>query len=128
MNASFRMRLGIHVYGLAAIATGVVDLVWRNFDPAEEPLQAFGTPFHGHRIFACVVAAILVIAGFAILRRSSARAGAIALAFVYLTFSIFSLPRLYTAPHFLGQHVAIYLGVLRSPHDGGALDIRALHD
>lgn len=107
-----RTKLGIYVYGVAAIATGVMDLVFRNFDPAEEPLQAFGTPFDGHRIFACVVGTILVVGGFAVLRASSVRAGAIALAAVYLLFAVFWAPRLYWAPHILGQRVGVYLGIL----------------
>lgn len=106
------MRPGIVLYGLAAIATGLVDLAFRNFDPAEEPIQSFGTPFAGHEIFACIVGAVLLAGGFAMLRSASVRSGAIALACVYLLFTIFWLPRLYWAPHILGQRFGVYVGIL----------------
>jgi uncharacterized membrane protein YphA (DoxX/SURF4 family) len=98
--------------GLSAIATGIVNLVFGNFDPAEEPIQAFGDHIPGQVPFAYVVAVVLILAGAAILSRRAARIGAAALIVVYAIFTVFWLPRFYWAPHILGQHFSVYLGVL----------------
>jgi hypothetical protein len=34
------MKLGVYVFGIASIASGVLDLVWGEFEPAHQPLQA----------------------------------------------------------------------------------------
>jgi uncharacterized membrane protein YphA (DoxX/SURF4 family) len=106
------MRLGVYVYGVAAIATGIIDIVWRGFESAHEPIQAFGDNVPGREIFAYVVAFLLIAGGAAVLRRQSARFGSIALAIVYTIFAIFWLPRFYTAPRVLGLHAGILIGVL----------------
>jgi hypothetical protein len=106
------VKFGVYVYGLGAIATGIVDLVWGAFDPAEQPIQAFGDHVPGAHFFAYVVGLALIAGGFCVLNRRTARIGAPILAVVYAVFAIFYLPRFYTAPHILGQHVAAYLSVL----------------
>ncbi len=106
------MRLGICVYGVASAAAGILDLIWGEFDPAEQPIQAFGDHIPGVRILAYLAAICLIAGGAAILWRRTARTGAVALAVIYAIFGVFSFPRFYTAPHYLGYHVGIYLGVL----------------
>jgi uncharacterized membrane protein YphA (DoxX/SURF4 family) len=106
------MRLGIYVYGLAAIATGIMDIVWRGFDPAEEPIQAFGDNVPGRGIFAYAVAVLLIAGGAAVLRRRTGRLGCAALMIAYTIFAIFWLPRFYTATHVLGLHAGVVIGVL----------------
>jgi len=54
----------------------------------------------------------MIAGGAAILWRRTARAGAAALAVIYFIFAVFWLPRFYTAPHFLGFRIPVYLGVL----------------
>lgn len=106
------MRLAIWLYGLASIATGAMDLTWGSFDPAEEPIQAFGDHVPGQRPFAYLVAVLLVVGGAAILQKRSRRFGAILLAVAYAIFTIFWVPRLINAPAILGYHPAVYIGVL----------------
>jgi uncharacterized membrane protein YphA (DoxX/SURF4 family) len=106
------VKLGVIVYGLGSIAAGILDLIWGGFDPAEQPIQAFGDHIPGVRILAYIAAVWLIAGGAAILWRRSARAGAVVLAVMYAIFGVFSFPRFYTAPHYLGHHVGIYLGVL----------------
>lgn len=44
--------------------------------------------------------------------RTSLRFGAAALTVLYGIFVLFPLPRLYTAPHYLGHRIPVYIGVL----------------
>jgi hypothetical protein len=108
------MRSGIYVYGLASIAAGILDLIWGEFEPAHQPLQAWGDHIPGVTIFAYIAAIWLIAGGAAILWRRSARFGAAALAILYGIFIVFPLPRFYTAPRFLGYGVSVYIGVLGS--------------
>jgi uncharacterized membrane protein len=106
------MRFGVIVYALATIATGAVDLAWGAFASGYEPIQAFGDNIPGRQGMAYVAGALLVLAGGAILWKRTARAGAIVLCILYTIFTIFWTPRLYTAPHILGQNPAVYISIL----------------
>ncbi len=106
------VKLGIVVYALATIATGAIDIAWGAFAAGYEPIQAFGDNIPGRQLMAYVAGICLVIAGVAILWKRTARAGAVALGILYGIFTIFWLPRLYSAPHFLGHYAAVYIGVL----------------
>jgi len=108
------MRLGVHVYGTASVAAGVLDLVWREFEPAHQPIQAWGNHIPGVTALAILAAVWLIAGGVAMQWRRFARTGAAMMAVLYAIFSIFPLPRLYTAPHYLGQHAAVYIGVFSS--------------
>ena len=105
-------RVAVYLYGLAAIATGLTDIAWREFDPAEEPITAFGNNVPGREIWALIVAVALVVGGAALFRRGTARLGATILAVVYSLFAFFGVPRFLTAPHYLGYHVGVFVGVL----------------
>lgn len=106
------MRIGVYVYGIAAVMYGITDLVWGEFDPSDQPFQAWGDHVPGATIFAYIAAIWLVVAGLALLLRASRRLAAASLAVLYAIFVLFPLPRFYTAPHFLGHSAAIYIGVL----------------
>jgi hypothetical protein len=106
------MRVGLYVFGLAALAAGIVDLVWGGLDPAHQPLQAWGDNVPGHRIIGYVLAVLLVAGGASMLYDRSARLGAGILAAVYGIFAFFWLPRFYTAPMVLGYKASVYLSVL----------------
>jgi uncharacterized membrane protein YphA (DoxX/SURF4 family) len=108
----FDMRVGITVYGLASVAAGIMDFIWGDFDSSHQPIQAFGDHIPGREILAYITAVVMIAGGVAILWRRSARAGAAALAVIYFIFALFWLPRLYTAPHFLGFRIPVYIGVL----------------
>lgn len=108
------MRIGVYLYGLGSVAAGITNLVWGEFEPAHQPIQAWGEHIPGITAFAYIAAIWLIAGGAAVLWRSSARFGAAALAIVYCVFALFPLPRLYTAPHFMGYSLAVYIGVLAS--------------
>jgi uncharacterized membrane protein YphA (DoxX/SURF4 family) len=126
------MRASVILYGLASAACGVMDLIWRDFDRAHQPIQALGDQIPGREVLACITGIVMIAGGVAILWRRSARAGAAALAIIYFVFTIFWFPRLYTAPHFLGQRISVYVGVLAGvgmeliAFAGGALVYAAL--
>src|SRR6516164_867903 len=105
-------RVGVYVYGLATAAAGIMDLIWADFDPSHQPIQAFGDHIPGRTIFAYITAFWMIAGGVAILWRRSARAGAAALAVIYLIFAVFWLPRFYTAPLVLGFRIPVLIGVL----------------
>ncbi|MFZ0321215.1 MAG: hypothetical protein WAL56_18975 [Candidatus Sulfotelmatobacter sp.] len=106
------MKIGVYVYGIAAVAYGITDLVWGGFDPSDQPLQAWGDHVPGARIFAYIAAIWLVIAGAALLWRWSRRSAAASLAILYGLFVLFPLPRFYWGPHVHGHRAYVYLGVL----------------
>lgn len=103
--------VGVFIFGVAAIAYGITDLIWGEFDPSDQPLQAWGDHVPGATIFAYIAAIWLVVAGAALLWRRSRRFAA-SLAVLYGIFALFPLPRFYWAPHVHGQHAWVYLGVL----------------
>jgi uncharacterized membrane protein YphA (DoxX/SURF4 family) len=105
-------RVGIYVYGLATVAAGIFDLVWGDFDASHQPIQAFGDHIPGVTILAYITAVWMITGGAAILWRRTAKAGAAALAVIYLVFAAFWLPRFYTAPRVLGFRIPVYVGVV----------------
>jgi uncharacterized membrane protein YphA (DoxX/SURF4 family) len=108
------MRIGVYVFGIASIAAGILDLVWGEFDPAHQPLQAWGDHIPGVTVFAYIAALWLIAGGAAMLWRTSERFGAAALAILYGIFILFPLPRFYTAPHDVGYNAGVYIGVMSS--------------
>ncbi|MFL6604268.1 MAG: DoxX family membrane protein [Steroidobacteraceae bacterium] len=73
--------VGIRIYGLGAIATGLVGLAWGDFALQWEPVAA---SFPGRTALAYLFAGLLVVAGSALnWRRSSAGLGAAALVALY---------------------------------------------
>ena len=105
-------RIGVYVFGLASVAAGIMDLVWGEFEAAHQPIHALSDHIPGVTILAYIAAVWLITGGAAILWRATARAGAAALAIIYFIFGAFLFPRFYTAPHFLGHHPGVYIGVL----------------
>jgi uncharacterized membrane protein YphA (DoxX/SURF4 family) len=104
-------HLGLYVYAFGSFAAGVFDLVWGNFDSAHQPLQAWGDNIPGATIFAYITGMWMVAGAVALLWRRSERAGGAALAAIYFIFALFWLPRFYTAPHYLGFRIPVYIGV-----------------
>jgi uncharacterized membrane protein YphA (DoxX/SURF4 family) len=92
-------NLGSRVYGLGAVALGLVGLVWGDFATVWQPVQA-DVP---HReALAYVAAACLLSAGVAIQRRRSAPAGLLVLAILYCIFALLWLPRVVGYPQIFG--------------------------
>jgi uncharacterized membrane protein len=104
-------HLGLYVYAFGSFAAGVFDLVWGNFDSAHQPLQAWGDNIPGATVFAYITGVWMVAGAVALLWRRSERAGGAALAAIYFIFALFWLPRFYTAPHYLGFRIPVYIGV-----------------
>jgi hypothetical protein len=96
------MKLGVYVLGVAAIAAGIVNLIWGDFEKAHQPIQAWGDNLSGRGLFADIVGVVLVLGGAAIMRRQSRQIGAVLVGFAYFIFAIFWAPRLYTATSILG--------------------------
>jgi hypothetical protein len=106
------MKIGVYVYGIAAVAYGITDLVWGEFDPADQPLQAWGDHIPGGRVFAYIAAIWLVVAGASLLWRRSRGSAAASLTILYGIFVLFPLPRFYWGPHVQGHRAYVYFGVL----------------
>src|SRR4051812_29557576 len=106
-----RRRGGIYLYAAGSIAAGILDLIWRGFEAAHQPIQALGDHIPGRAVLACIAAIWLIGGGAAILSRRLARAGASALAAIYLIFAGFWLPRFYTAVHLMGFKIALIIGL-----------------
>jgi uncharacterized membrane protein len=106
------MKIGVYLYAIAGIAYGITDMVWGEFDPSDQPLQAWGDHIPGARIFAYIAAIWLVLAGAALLWRRSRRSAAASLTILYGIFVLFPLPRFYWGPHVHGHRAYVYFGVL----------------
>jgi uncharacterized membrane protein YphA (DoxX/SURF4 family) len=105
-------RIGISLLGLATIAAGILDLVWGDFDPGHQPIQALGVSVPGRVLFAYLTGIWMLVAGAALLWRRTTRMGIWATAFIYCIFSLFSVPRFYTMPHRYGFHLTLISGVI----------------
>jgi uncharacterized membrane protein len=104
-------HLGVYFYAFGSFAAGVCDLIWGNFDTAHQPLQAWGDNIPGATVFAYITGVWMVAGGVAVFWRRSERIGGALLAAIYFIFALFWLPRFYTAPHYLGIRIPVYIGV-----------------
>lgn len=100
VNRGALSNLGGRVYGLGAIALGLVGLAWGDFATNWQPVQTVGIPNHG--ALAYVAAACLLSAGVAIQWRRSAPAGLLVLAVLYFLFATLWLPRVVGYPQIFG--------------------------
>lgn len=91
-----RNGLGRNVYGLAAVAFGVIALIWP--EPRHWPqLRLMGdTP--GRQVLVYAAAAILIFGGVAIQGQKTARAGAAALGAINLIFALLLVPQVVKEP------------------------------
>jgi uncharacterized membrane protein YphA (DoxX/SURF4 family) len=91
-----RIYLGRHVYGLAAVAFGVITLVWHDFNNWQQ-IRALGNVPH-REILVYVAAAIELFGGIAIQWPRTVRAGAFALGSIYLVFALLWAPHIVATP------------------------------
>ena len=106
------MRVGVWLYGLATIATGILDVVWREFEASHQPIKALGQHIPGEQVLAVIAGIWLVAAGIAILWKPTARIGAAGSAIIYLIFALFWVPRFYALTHQLGLRIGVIVFVL----------------
>src|SRR6202046_3790385 len=106
-----QMKVGIWFYGLGTVLTGILDIVWGDFDASHQPIRAMGMGFPARHILAYVAGVWLVAAGVAILWRRSAKIGAAASALAYLVFAALWLARYYAGIHAYGWRIDVLLGI-----------------
>src|SRR5438552_1272935 len=78
---------GRHVFGVAALALGVITLVWQDYNG-----------WHQARYTINAAGAAQIIGGAAIQFRRTAKTGALVLSAVYLVFALLRVPRIVAAP------------------------------
>ena len=91
-----RVSWGRHVFGLAAVAFGIITLVWHDFNTWQQ-IRALGNVPH-REILVYLAAAIEIFGGMAIQWRRTARAGAIALGAIYFIFALLWVPHIVAEP------------------------------
>jgi uncharacterized membrane protein YphA (DoxX/SURF4 family) len=90
------------VYGLGAIALGIIGLAWGDFATVWQPVQALPFAVPHRTALAYVAAAGLLSAGLAIQWRRSAEVGLLVLTILYLIFALLWLPRVIGFPQLFG--------------------------
>jgi uncharacterized membrane protein YphA (DoxX/SURF4 family) len=80
MNKLFAPQVAVRIYGLAAVALGLVGLCWGDFAAVWQPVPP---TVPGRTILAYIVAVVLLLAGLSIQWRRSAALGALTLTILY---------------------------------------------
>jgi uncharacterized membrane protein YphA (DoxX/SURF4 family) len=106
------MRIGIWFYGLSTAAFGMLDLVWRAFEPSHQPIQTLGSHIPGLQILACIAGLWMLAAGLAVLWPRTVRMGAAGSAIIYLVFALLWVPRFSTATHQFGLRIGVIIFVI----------------
>jgi hypothetical protein len=106
-----QVKVGIWFYGISTVLTGILDIVWGDFDASHQPIQSLGVGLPARHILAYVAGVWLVTAGVAILWRRSAKIGAAASAVAYLVFAALWLARYYAGIHAYGWRINVLLGI-----------------
>ena len=92
-------NLGIYVYGFAAVAIGIIGLVWGDFSTVWQPVPP-GVPYR--TALAYIVAVLLIAGGAAMQRRSTAPTGVLVLTTLYFMSALLWLPRVFGFPRMIG--------------------------
>lgn len=91
-----RIYWGRHVYGLAAVAFGIITLLWHGFNTWQQ-IRALGNVSH-REILVYIAAGIEIFGGLAIQWSRTARAGAVVLAALYFIFALMWVPFILAEP------------------------------
>src|SRR5579864_5018944 len=91
-----KIYLGRYAYGFAAIAFGIITLVWHDFNTWQQ-IRPLGNVPH-REILVYLAAAIEIFGGLAILWPRTARVGALTLGCLYLAFALLWLPFIIATP------------------------------
>ena len=89
-------NLGRHVFGVAALAFGLITLAWPDIDDWLQ-LRSIWSAQDG-RVFIYAAAAAQIVGGAAIQFRRTAKTGAVVLGAVYLVFAFLCVPRIVATP------------------------------
>lgn len=81
------LKIGRHVFGVAALATGLITLIWHDYND-----------FHSLRYIVYAAAAAQILGGAAILIRQTAKIGACVLVVSFLFLVLLCVPPIFTAP------------------------------
>lgn len=93
-------EMGRRVFGAAAIIFGAIGLIWGEFVTIWQPVR--GVSPGTQTVLAYLAAACLLGGGIAVQWRRRARPGLLVLAFVYMIFAAFWLPRVILLPRIAG--------------------------
>jgi uncharacterized membrane protein YphA (DoxX/SURF4 family) len=102
LSSRVTSNLGSHVYGVAAIAFGVIGLIWRDFETVWQPIQALPFAVPHRTAVACLFALCILLGGLAIQWPRTTRIGAVTLGILYLICTLFWLPRVIGFPKIVG--------------------------
>jgi hypothetical protein len=102
------MNRGKCVFAAAAIALGVIGLVWADFASIWQPIAALPFELPYRAVFADAVAVLLILGGAAMLWQRTARAGAIVLGVLYFLFALLWLPRVIGFPLLFGTWAGFF--------------------
>jgi|SRR5579863_1546073 len=91
-----RIYLGRHIYGMAAIAFGIITFAWHDFNTWQQ-IRALGQVPH-REILVYLAAAIEIFGGVAIQWSRTARVGAFALGSIYFIFALLWVPHIVMEP------------------------------
>ncbi|MGA8939584.1 MAG: hypothetical protein WB439_10500 [Acidobacteriaceae bacterium] len=97
---------------MATVATGVVDIVWMEFEASHQPIKALSQHIPGEQALAVLAGIWLVAAGIAMLWRPAARIGAVGAALIYEIFALLWVPRFYVMTHMFGFRMGVIVFVL----------------
>jgi hypothetical protein len=91
-----KTKLGLHVFGIAILYFGVVDLFLHDYNDWEQLKSLWLTP--GGAVIGYLVAACMIVGGLAVQWRRTARGGAIILGLVFLYFGLRWTPEIIAHP------------------------------
>jgi uncharacterized membrane protein YphA (DoxX/SURF4 family) len=91
-----RIYLGRHVFGVTAVASGVITLAWRDLNAWQQVIPLGKLPHP--QILLYVAGAIQLFGGVAIQWPSTRRIGAISLASIYFIFALLMVPFIVARP------------------------------
>lgn len=101
-NRAAALNLGTHVYGIAAIAFGIIGLIWGDFASVWQPIEALPFAVPHRAAFAYLFALCFLLGGLAIQWPRTVRIGAVTLGILYLFCALFWLPRVIGFPKIVG--------------------------
>lgn len=109
---SLAKRLGIYLLSFATVGAGILDLIWRDFDPGHQPFGGVGYYMPARALCACIAGIWLIVGGSITLWPGTQQLGRFAMATIYLIFGLLSLPHFYTVLHKYGFHFTLIVGVI----------------